>query len=208
MMQRRRLIAAAPLAACASLALTGCDQVRQLFGSGAQASFHNTDITGASYAQKLALPDAEGKPRSLEEFRGKVVFVFFGFTNCPDICPTTMAELAQVKKLLGDDGAKLQGVFVSLDPERDTPELLRNYAQAFDPSFVALRGSPEQTAAAAREFKIFYQKVPGKTPGSYTLDHSAGSFVFDQKGQVRLYVRYGSEPQKLAEDIRVLLKQA
>ena len=118
--------------------------------------------------------------------------VFFGYTQCPDVCPTTMAELAQIKQALGADGERVQGVFVTVDPERDKPEVLKAYSASFDPSFVALRGSPEQTAAAAREFKVFYAKVPGKTAGSYTVDHTAGSYVFDTKGKLRLFERYGT----------------
>ena len=131
--------------------------------------------------------------------------VFFGFTQCPDVCPTTMAELAQVKKSLGADGERIQGIFVTVDPERDTPELLKAYMGSFDPSFVALRGNAEQTAATAKEFKVFYAKVPGKTEGSYTIDHTAGSYVFDASGKLRLFVRYGSGAEAFAADLKALL---
>jgi protein SCO1/2 len=127
--------------------------------------FHGVDITGADYARRLELPDAEGKPRSLAEFKGKATLVFFGYVQCPDVCPTTLAELAEVKRSLGADGERVQGVFVTLDPERDTPEVLKKYVTAFHPSFVALRGTPEQTRAAAKEFKVFFAKVPGKGEG-------------------------------------------
>ncbi len=172
-------------------------------------AFRAIDITGAEYARKLELPDAEGKPRTLADFAGKVTVVFFGYTQCPDVCPSTMAELAEVKRSLGADGARVQGVFVSVDPERDTPELLRAYMSGFDPSFVALRGTPEQTAAAAREFKVFYSKVPAKDghEKNYTVDHTAGSYVFDPKGRVRLFVRYGSGAQALADDLKILLNE-
>ena len=168
--------------------------------------FTRIDITGADYARTLALPDVSGQPRTLADFKGKVVVVFFGYTQCPDVCPTTMAELAQVKKSLGADGDKLQGVFVTIDPERDTPEILKSYMASFDPSFVALRGTPEQTqAAAAKEFKVFYAKVPGKTPGSYTMDHTAGLHVSTRKGNPRLFERYGGGAEALAADIKALL---
>jgi protein SCO1/2 len=184
--------------------LSGCDR---LPGGGGNSSFQSVDITGADYARRLDLPDANGKPRTLDDFKGKVTVVFFGYTQCPDVCPTTMAELAQVKKSLGADGDKVQGVFVTIDPERDTPQLLKSYLANFDPSFVALRGTPEQTQAAAKEFKVFYAKVPGKTPGNYTMDHTAGSYVFDTDGRVRLFTRYGTGASALASDIKALLAQ-
>lgn len=194
----RRLV----LALAAASLLAGCQK-----DGGDKPAFQGVDITGADYARQLALPDTEGKLRTLGDFKGKVTVVFFGYTQCPDVCPTTMAELAEVKRTLGADGAKVQGVFVTLDPERDTPEVLKAYLQHFDPSFVALRGSPEQTQAAAKEFKLFFAKVPGKTPGSYTLDHTAGAYVFDAAGRVRLFTRYGGGPQPLAADIQRLLKE-
>lgn len=201
-MLSRRLVLAG--AAAATLLLAGCDQ----FSTPTKAAFTGVDITGADYAQKLSLKDPDGKQRSLEEFKGKVVVVFFGFTQCPDVCPTTMAELAEVKRSLGADGDKVQGIFVSVDPERDTPELLKAYVGNFDPGFVALRGTPEETKAAAREFKVFYTKVPGKTEGAYSVDHTAGSYLFDPQGKVRLFTRYGSGAQALASDIKALLAGA
>lgn len=186
--------------------ITGCDKPGAGSG-GSAASFRAVDITGAEYARSLSLQDQEGKARTLADFKGKVTVVFFGYTQCPDVCPTTMAELAQVKKSLGADGERIQGVFVSVDPERDTPELLKAYMGSFDPSFVALRGTAEQTAATAKEFKVFYAKVPGKTEGSYTVDHTAGSYVFDAAGKVRLFVRYGSGAEALAADLKTLLAQ-
>lgn len=186
-----------------ALLLAGCDKPG---GTGAAgASFRAVDITGAEYARTLSLQDPDGKTRTLADFKGKVTVVFFGYTQCPDVCPTTMAELAQVKKSLGADGERVQGVFVTVDPERDTAELLKAYMGSFDPSFVALRGTPEQTAAMAKEFKVFYAKVPGKVEGSYTMDHTAGSYVFDAAGKVRLFVRYGSGADALAADLKTLL---
>ncbi len=167
--------------------------------------FSAVDLTGADYAKDFQLPDTEGKVRSLKDFRGKAVVVFFGFTQCPDVCPTTLAEIAQAKQLLGPDGAKVQGIFVTVDPERDTPQVLKAYMANFGPDFIALRGSPEQLAAVAKDFKVYYKKVEGKTPGSYTMDHSAASFVYDPEGRLRLYSRYGSGPQALANDIKQLL---
>jgi protein SCO1/2 len=194
-MQRRTA-----LLSLAALAAAGCME--------SKPQFKAVDITGADYAKDFPLPDADGKARSIKDFAGKVVVLFFGYTQCPDVCPTTLAEIAQAKKLLGADGDKLQGVFVTVDPERDTPEVLKAYMGNFDPGFVALRGTPDQTAAVAKDFKIYYKKVEGKTPGSYTMDHSAASYVYDPQGRLRLYARYGSGPQALADDIRLLLKSA
>jgi protein SCO1 len=181
----------------AAAALAACGERKPQFSA--------VDLTGADYAKDFQLPDTEGKVRSLQDFRGKAVVVFFGFTQCPDVCPTTLAEIAQAKQLLGPDGAKVQGIFVTVDPERDTPEVLKAYMANFGPDFVALRGSPEQLAAVAKDFKVYYKKVEGKTPGSYTMDHSAASFVYDPQGRLRLYSRYGSGPQALANDIKQLL---
>jgi protein SCO1 len=190
--------------AAAGLLLTGCD----LVGWGAaKPEFKGVELTGADYARSLQLSDQDGRSRSLAEFKGKVTVVFFGYTQCPDVCPTTLAELAEVKRSLGADGDKVQGVFVTVDPERDTAPLLKSYVASFDPSFVALRGSEEQTRAAAKEFKVFYAKVPGKTEGSYTMDHTAASFIFDTQGRVRVFVRYGSGAQALADDIKLLLAE-
>jgi protein SCO1/2 len=174
--------------------------------SGEKPQFASIDITGADYARDFALADHNGQPRSIKDFQGKVVVVFFGYTQCPDVCPTSMAELAEIKKLLGSDGERLQGLFVTLDPERDTREVLKAYMANFDPSFLALRPELDKLPQLAKDFKIFYKKVEGKTPGSYTMDHSAGSYVFDPLGRIRLYSRYGSGAAALASDIRLLLK--
>ena len=168
--------------------------------------FKSIDLTGADYAQGFSLADHNGRQRTLKEFAGKIVVVFFGFTQCPDVCPASMAELAQVKQLLGPDGDKLQAIFITVDPERDTPELLKAYMGNFDPSFLALRPTMEQLPQVGRDFKVYYKKVDGKTPGSYSMDHSAGSYIFDAKGRIRLYNRYGAGPDVLASDIRLLLK--
>lgn len=191
----RRLL----LALGAAALLAACDR------APAPAAFQAIDITGADYAKELPLPDLDGRARTLAEFRGKAVVVFFGFTQCPDVCPTTLAEIAAVKKELGAAGERIQTVFVSLDPERDTPELLKNYVATFDPGVVALRGTPEQTQAAAKAYKVFFQKVPGKEPGSYSIDHTAGAYVFDTEGRVRLFVRYGTPLASWVTDLKQLL---
>ena len=169
-------------------------------------TFNAIDITGADYAKPFTLTDHNGQSRSLNDFKGKVVVLFFGYTQCPDVCPTTMTELVEVKRLLGADGDKLQGVFVTVDPARDTTELLKAYMTNFDPTFVAFIPTAEQLAVVAKDFKIFYKKQEGKTPTSYTMDHSAGSYVYDTQGNVRLYSRYGSGAKVLAQDIQTLLK--
>ena len=184
--------------------LAGCDKLNL---GEAKPAFKGIDITGADYARTLSLTDQNGKVRTLEEFKGKVSVVFFGYTQCPDVCPATMAELAQIKKTLGKDGERLQGIFVTVDPKRDTQEILKSYMANFDPSFVALHGTPEQTKAAAQEFKVFFATSPGKTENSYSVDHTAGSFVFDVRAKVRLFVRYGSGTQALAADLKLLLAE-
>ncbi|MES3014872.1 MAG: SCO family protein [Pseudomonadota bacterium] len=195
------------LAVALCLALAGCDKLG-LSTKSEPVQFRGADITGADYAKALALPDANGQPRTLGDFKGKVTVVFFGYTQCPDVCPTTMAELAQVKKSLGADGDKLQAVFITIDPERDTPEILKSYMASFDPAFVALRGTLEQTQATAKEFKVYFSKVPGKLEGSYTMDHSAGAFIFDAKGNVRLFERYGAGAEGLTADVKALIAQS
>ena len=196
-MKRRTLVQSLALGATAAV-LAAC--------SPDKPQFRAIDITGAEYARDFQLTDHNGQPRTIKDFAGKVVVVFFGFTQCPDVCPTALAELAEVKRTLGKDGDRLQGIFVTVDPDRDTPEVLKGYMANFDPSFLALRGTPEQLAAMAKDFKVYYKKVDGKTPTSYTMDHSAGSFVYDTQGRIRLYTRYGSGAQALADDIRLLLK--
>ena len=171
----------------------------------APVAFNNVDITGAEYAHNFALTDHTGKPRTLADFKGKVVFLFFGYTQCPDVCPTTMAEMAEVMKLLGPDASKVQVLFVTVDPERDTQQLLAEYVPAFHPSFVGLRGDAAQTAMVARDFKIFYAKAAGTTPDTYSMDHTAGSYVFDQDGKIRLFVRHGKGAAPIAQDIKQLL---
>jgi protein SCO1 len=195
MMQRRSLL-------LTTLALAACSAEKP------KPAFKNIDITGAAYAKALSLPDVNGKVRTLADFNGKVIVVFFGFAQCPDVCPSTLAEIAAVRTQLGAAGVKVQPVFITVDPERDTAAVLKDYVRPFGEDVIALRGTLEQTQAAAREFKVFFAKVPGKTEGSYTIDHTAGSFIFDPKGQVRLFVRYGGGAEALASDLKLLLEGA
>jgi protein SCO1 len=184
----------------AVLALAGCGEQ--------QASFRATDVTGAQFARDFELIGHDGQPRTLADFRGQVVVVFFGFTHCPDVCPITLAELAAALGKLGDDAKRVQVLLVTVDPERDTPDVLGGYVTAFDKSFIGLTGSAEQIAAVAREFKVIYQRVDGSRPDSYSMDHSAGTFVFDTEGRLRLYVSYGQGSEVFAHDIAQLLKSS
>jgi protein SCO1/2 len=183
------------LAAAAVLAACGADAPK----------FRSTDITGADFGKELSLTGHDGKARTLADFRGKAVVLFFGYTHCPDICPTTLADVAEVMKKLGKDAARVQVLFVTLDPERDTPEVLANYVPAFDPGFLGLVGDAAATQRAAKEFRIFYEKRPGNSPGAYTVDHSGQSYVIDAQGRLRLFVRNDRIAQDLAEDLRALL---
>lgn len=184
------------LALAAALA-AGCDGAPR---------FRSTDITGADYGKTLELTDQTGRPRRLEDFRGKVVLLFFGFTNCPDVCPTTLAELSQVVKELGADAARVQVLFVTVDPERDTPEALAKYVGAFDPRFLGLYGDSAATQRTAREFKVFYEKR--KTADGYSMDHSAQTYVIDPQGRLRLFVRPDRLAADLPADLRTLLKES
>lgn len=193
-----RLMAWTGLAAAAGLNLAACSEKKP--------SFNAVDITGADYAKGFSLTDADGKLRTLADFKGKVVVLFFGYAQCPDVCPTTMSEMAQVKQQLGADSDKLQVLFVTVDPERDTPAVMKAYMGAFDPAFVALIPTPEQLPALAKDFKAYYKKVEGKTPTSYSMDHSAASFVYDTEGRLRLYARYGAGVPAMVSDVKALLK--
>ena len=207
---RLGLVSAYLLAGSALMSLAACDSkpgAPAATASAPKASFRAIDITGAEYARTLELPDADGKLRSLADFKGRVVVVFFGYTQCPDVCPTTMAELSEVRRALGADADKLQGIFVTVDPERDTAAVLKSYVDGFNAGFVALRGSPEQIKQATREFKVFFAKAPGRTESSYTVDHTAGAYVFDPQGRIRLFSRYGTGPKAMEEDVRALLAE-
>src|SRR5438105_362912 len=168
--------------------------------------FKSTDITGVDYGKSLELADTRGRLRHLEDFRGKAVVVFFGFTHCPDVCPTTLADLARVMKTLGPDADRVQVLFVSVDPERDTPQDLDRYVHAFDPRFIALRGDPAATQRVAKEFKIYYEKR--KQGDTYTVDHSAQSYVIDPQGRLRLLVRHDRLVEDLPHDLPVILNQS
>lgn len=170
--------------------------------------FKASDITGSSFGRDFALTDHTGKPRTLADFRGKAVVVFFGYTQCPDVCPTTLGTLAETMKKLGPDAERVQVLFITVDPERDTQALLAQYVPAFDPRFAALFGDAAATEKVAKEFKVIYQKQPGPTPGTYTVDHSAGVYVFDPQGRLRLYMSHGQGPDVFAHDIRELLRTA
>ena len=186
------------LAAALALALAGC--------GGGPPKFKSTDISGADYGKDFALTDHHGKARTLADYRGKAVVLFFGYTHCPDICPTTLADAAQaMKRLSPGDAARVQVLFVTVDPERDTQEVLAKYVPAFDPRFVGLYGDTEATTRTAKEFKIFFEKRPGKAPGAYSIDHSAQSYILDPQGRLRLFVRHDRIGEDLADDLRALL---
>lgn len=182
----------------AALLSTACSEKK--------AAFINTDISGADYAKGFSLNDHHGQARTLADFKGQAVFVFFGFTQCPDVCPTTMAEMAAVMKDLGPLADKVQVLFITLDPERDTQDLLSQYVPAFDKRFIGLMGDKAATEKTAKEFKVFFQKNAGQTADSYTIDHTAGSYVFDPRGRIRLFVRHGQGPAPIVHDLKLLLQ--
>ena len=171
-------------------------------------SFKNVDITGSkAFGTDFSLLDPDGKVRTLADFKGKAVVVFFGYTQCPDVCPTTLTEMQQVMTLLGPKADKVQVLFVTVDPERDSASILKQYVPAFDSRFLGLRPADEAgLEKVAKDFKIYYKKVPGMTPGSYTIDHTAGSYAFDPQGQLRLYIKHAQGAQTLAQDLKELLK--
>ena len=185
---------------CCVLALIACEK-----SQSPKVPFANTDITGLDYAKGFALTDHNGKPRTLADFKGKVVVVFFGYTQCPDVCPTTLSELAGIKKALGSEAERLQVIFITLDPQRDTPELMAGFVPAFDSSFLGLWGEQAVIDKVAKDFKVFAQKVPSKDSKSYTIDHTAGSYVFDDQGRIRLFVRHGQGGDGLQKDLQRLL---
>ena len=197
MMHKRHFLQWAGAAALVGTSLAACTE--------AKPSFNAVDMTGADYAKNFALTDADGKARTLQDFKGKVVVLFFGYAQCPDVCPTTMSEMAQVKQQLGKDGDKLQVLFVTVDPERDTPAVMKAYMGAFDPSFVALIPTNDQLVAMAKDYKAYYKKVDGKTPTSYSMDHSAASYIYDTQGRLRLYARYGMGVAPMVADVKTLL---
>lgn len=198
-MPRRTTLVASAAWIVTGAALSGC--------SPKGPTFESTDITGANFAKDLKLTDQTGQLRTLADFRGKAVVVFFGFTQCPDVCPTSMTTMAEVKRLLGDKGKQLQVIFITVDPERDTQTLLKSYMTNFDPTFLALRPGLSELKAVADSFKIYFRKVEGATPTAYTMDHSAGKYVFDTSGRVRLFSAYGTDAATIAADIKTLLSK-
>jgi protein SCO1/2 len=172
---------------------------------GVEQKFVGTDISAATFGNPLALTDHNGQARQLRDFRGKVVALFFGYTQCPDVCPTTMSDLVQALKLLGNQRAEVQVLFVTLDPERDTQQLLEQYVPAFDASFVGLYGDVTTTAQVAKDFKVYYQKQQTGGASGYTIDHSAGVYVFDKNGALRVYLGHGQKPQDIAHDLQLLM---
>lgn len=182
----------------AGLLVAGC--------SPARPEFKASDVTGSTFGRDFALTDANGKARTLADFKGKAVVIFFGYVQCPDVCPTTLATLAEAMRLLGKDADRVQVLFVTIDPERDKPALLAEYVPAFDPRFLGLWGDAEATARVAKEFKVLYRKQPGSTPETYTMDHSAGSYLFDPQGRLRVYVSHGQSAEVFAHDLRELLR--
>lgn len=186
---------------CAMLLAAGCDR---LFAPP-KTPFKGIDVTGSTMGGELRLVDHNGQSRSLADFRGKVVAVVFGFTHCPDVCPTTLSDFASAVRKLGDDGSRVQVLFVTVDPKRDTLEVLRQYVPAFHPGFLGLWGDAAAIGRVTKDFNIYAQERPGKTPESYTVDHSAQSFAFDREGQVRLVFPYGTPADAIASDLRILI---
>jgi protein SCO1/2 len=178
--------------------IAGCD-------SSPKPSFQLTDLTGAEFGRDFQLTDHNGKPRTLADFKGKVVAIFFGYTHCPDVCPITLGELAIVANELGKDAGRMQVLFITADPERDTPAVLSKYVPAFHPGFLGLYGDTDATARTAKEFKVFYQKQP-LPGGGYSVDHSAGTYIYDAAGRLRLFAGYGQGAPKMLHDIRLLLQ--
>lgn len=199
--RRRRWLAGwlRPAAVLVAAALAGC-------GRDTPPPFHSVDVTGATFGQGFSLTDHTGAPRTLADYRGKVVVLFFGFTQCPDACPSALGRLAEVRRRLGAAGADLQVLFITLDPERDTPQLLSQYAPAFDPSFVGLYGTTARIAETAKGYKVFHAKVKGQTPSSYTIDHSTFLYVHDREGGLRLMARESTTVEQLVDDLGRLLK--
>ena len=199
-MDRRHFVQMALVTAAGVPVLMAC--------SSKVTPFKSTDVTGAAFAKDFRLKDHHGNLRTLVDFKGKIVVTFFGFTQCPDVCPTSMTTMAEVKRLLGDQGERLQVLFITVDPERDTQPLLKEYMASFDPGFIALRPEPDELKGVAADFKIYFKKVPGPTPTSYTMDHSAGKYIFDTEGRVRLFSAYGTDAATIASDIQILLSNA
>lgn len=195
---RRRTMLTALGATVLTMALTACGR-----SEASLQDVHGIDLSGATFGEGFHLKDPEGNVRTLEDFKGKVVLMFFGFTQCPDVCPTALVKASQIKSLLGPDGDDLQVIFITVDPERDTPEVMREYTQAFDPSFIGLYGNDQETAEVAKAYRVYYAKVP--TGDSYTMEHTALTYVFDREGTLRMALRHEQTPEQSAEDIRKVM---
>jgi protein SCO1/2 len=182
--------------------------IASMLGCSQKPSFKNVDITGSTaFGNNFSLLDSNGNTKTMADYKGKVVVVFFGFTQCPDVCPTTLTEMDEALKLLGPKADKVQVIFITVDPERDTASVLAQYVPSFNPRFVGLRPADEAgLEKVAKDFRIYYKKVPGSKPGSYTMDHSAGSYVLDQNGQLRLYIKHAQGPEVLAHDLKNILQ--
>ena len=187
------------IVAALAVFIAGCNRA----GDAAAPGFRGIDLTGAPYGRNFRLTDADGRERTLADYKGKAVLMYFGFVQCPDVCPTALIRAAKVKQLLGADGDKLQVIFITIDPERDTPEVIKAYTAAFDPSFIGLYGDAKRTRETADEFKVYYKQVP--TGSSYTMDHSALSYAFDPQGRLRLALRHEQTAEDYAHDLRQLL---
>ena len=195
---RAALVATLLTCAVGASLLAGCNN--------SAPAFQNVDITGnKQFASTFSMPDTNGHMRTLADFKGKAVVLFFGYTHCPDVCPTTMAELSQALQQLGPDASRVQVLFVTVDPARDTPAVLGQYVAAFNPSFIGLRPDDAGLAKIAKDFHVYYAKVPGKTPDAYTMDHTAASYVFDPSGQLRLFARDGQGAASWVHDLKLLL---
>lgn len=186
------------IAVLVAYSLLGCQKSAETFKA--------TDVSGAEFGREFRLTDHNGKSLTLQDFRGKVVVLFFGYMHCPDFCPTTLSQLSKAIDLLGEDGKRVQVLFVTLDPERDTADLMSRYVTSFNATFLGLGSSTTEVAAVAKEFRILYEKVSTATPGQYTLNHSTGTYIFDPLGRLRLYLGYGAESESIAHDIALLLK--
>ena len=185
--------------------LLGCTLLLACQQSAQQTQFVGTDITGADFGNALKLTDHNGKPRQLSDFKGKAVALFLGYTHCPDVCPTTMADLAHAMKLMGKRSDEVQVLFVTLDPERDTQQVLAQFVPSFDSRFLGLYGTPEQIAETAKNFKIFYAKQEQAGKSGYTIDHSAGVYAFDKNGKIRVYIKFGQKPEEIAHDLKLII---
>lgn len=181
---------------CFALLLAGCSEPKR---------FVSTDLSSVDWGKDFSLSDHNGQPRRLADFRGKAVVLFFGYTQCPDVCPTTLSAMRDVMGLLGEDAKRVQVLFVTVDPARDTPQLLAQYVPAFHPGFLGLYADDKTVATVAKDFKVFYARQPGATPGSYSIDHSTGSYAFDAQGKLRLLLRHGETPANIAADLKLLL---